>query len=109
MSGNPPRYDPLLNTQYILKYRKPVPCSDLIRWNKWFGRSRRHVRRTYIGEIYVSTVFLGLDHRHTGEGDPILFETMVFSGRDIQLRCSSWREALNQHWEVVRSIKAKQG
>lgn len=32
------------------------------------------------GKKIVSTVWLGLDHRHFGEGPPIIFETMVFNG-----------------------------
>jgi hypothetical protein len=32
------------------------------------------------GNIGISTVFLGLDHRHFGDGPPLLFETMVFGG-----------------------------
>lgn len=30
--------------------------------------------------VEVSTVFLGLDHRHFGDGPPILFESMIFGG-----------------------------
>lgn len=111
MSGNPPRYDPPKHEptigQYILKYRKPVPCTDLLRWGKWMGRNRKHVRSTYIGKVWVSTVFLGLDHNFTLNGKPLLFETMTFPDQDLQFRCTTWREALYQHWEVVRSVKAK--
>lgn len=41
-------------------------------------------RKTRVGLVEVSTVFLGLDHRYCGDdGPPILFETMIFGdGRD---------------------------
>lgn len=39
-----------------------------------------------IGDIYVSTVFLGLDHSFGsfGECKPVLFETMIFGGEHDQ-------------------------
>ena len=49
----------------------------------------------------VSTVFLGLDHRSTGSGPPLVFETMIFSDiKEIdgyQSRSSSWEEAEKMH------------
>jgi hypothetical protein len=34
---------------------------------------------TDIGPYWVSTVWVGLDHRFIGDGPPIIFETMVFA------------------------------
>lgn len=34
------------------------------------------------GRITVSTIFLVLDHRFTGDGPPVLWETMIFGGPD---------------------------
>ena len=55
----------------------------------------RH-RSPGIGPLWVSTVFLGLDHRH---GDPLLFETMIFDGGkdDYQVRTSTWGQAEAAH------------
>lgn len=53
---------------------------DIEEWGRRFDSMSRNVIRTTIGEISVSTVFLGLDHRYIGSGAPILFETMVFDG-----------------------------
>ena len=39
---------------------------------------RRIARTEITPEVYVSTVFLGLDHRYTPEEPPVLFETIVF-------------------------------
>jgi len=37
------------------------------------------VRKTTIGDVEVSTVWLGIDHQH-GDGPPLIFETMIFGG-----------------------------
>ena len=39
---------------------------------------------TEIGPWWISTVWIGLDHRFMGDGPPLIFETMVFtkSARD---------------------------
>lgn len=41
-------------------------------------RAGRIVKQEYVGKLYVSTVFLGLDHSWVIDGPPILWETMVF-------------------------------
>lgn len=33
-----------------------------------------------MGEVHVSTVWLGLNHNMTGIGPPLIFETMIFGG-----------------------------
>lgn len=49
--------------------------------------------------VTVSTIFLGLDHRFSGYGPPILFETMIFGGPHDEYmdRCCTWDEALKMH------------
>jgi hypothetical protein len=88
---------------YILKDRKPVKA-DAVTWSLWFGShlDERIVARWEFGEVEVSTVFLGVDHGHTEEGSPILFETMVFGGPDggRQWRYATWEEAEKGHMEV---------
>jgi hypothetical protein len=53
----------------------------------------------------VSTVFLGVNHNMTGEGDPVLFETMVFGNDDMgggdMRRYRTWEEAEAGHAEMV--------
>lgn len=57
------------------------------------------VRKSGNGIAQVSTVFLGIDHNHWGEGLPLLFETMIFGGKhdQEQFRCSTWDEAVDMH------------
>ena len=60
---------------------QPVPESALLVWACWqevFWR-RRIVARTYVRGGYVSTVFLGLDHRLLSEHPrPLVYATMTF-------------------------------
>jgi len=62
------------------------------------------VKTDDIGKHHVSTVFLGLNHRHWGEGPPILFETMVFPECDYCERYSTWKEAVAGHARVVDKL-----
>lgn len=114
MTNNPKPHKPtppsLPEYFYILKYRKPVLCTDAKKWDKWFTRGNRRVRLTRVNNVWVSTVFLGMDHRYgyvTTDDKPILFETMAFVDDDAQemARCSTWREALKQHWAMVEYFK----
>jgi hypothetical protein len=54
-------------------------------------------------KVYVSTVFLGLDHSF-GEGPPQLFETMIFGGEhdEYQERYSTWDEAEAGHKKACK-------
>src|SRR5439155_18615507 len=83
------------NEKYILNEAgNPVAEPDLQKWGEWLQTSpARHVGDDTIGPSRVSTVFLGLDHQF-GEGQPILWETMVFGGplKDEMDRCSGSRE-----------------
>lgn len=38
----------------------------------------RRVAETQVGDVWISTVYLGLDHQW-GDGPPLIFETMAFS------------------------------
>jgi len=67
----------------------------------------RTVAKTKIGDVVISTVFLGLDHRMGGGGPPIVFETMVFGGKldQSQGRYSTWDDAVDGHAHWVRLVK----
>lgn len=74
------------------------------------GSSVRRVDRTTIGEVFVSTVFLGVDHSH-GSGPPVLWETMVFGGPmdQEQDRCSGTiKDARKMHKAMVAKVKQQQ-
>lgn len=93
---------------YILLGKLAVPEPDLLKWGQWFQTADRHVFETRIGGIWISTVFLGLDHNYGG-GLPILFETMIFRGGkgDDMWRCESWDQAEAQHKQAVALVRAE--
>jgi hypothetical protein len=98
---------------YILDAEhRPVPV-PLMQWAEWFEDiTNRLVDYTEItSETHVSTVFLGLDHRFSGNGPPILFETMIFGGPldQEQWRYASWDDAEAGHKAAVRKARAAIG
>ena len=81
---------------------------ELLIWGRFMeNHQARRVDKDCIGDVEVSTVFLGLDHQY-GSGPPILFETMVFGGPldGEQERCSTWEEAEAMHAAMVERVKA---
>lgn len=95
----------MIQQKYILKDKKIIPV-DLMTWAKWFETVERHIGNDYIGKIQVSTVFLGIDHNF-GEGEPLLFETMIFGGKydDYQERYSTYEEAEKGHKKAIKLVK----
>lgn len=57
--------------------------------------------------VKVSTVWLGMNHNYSPAGEPVIFETMVFGGRNNGLcrRYSTELEALIGHNEVVDIVQ----
>ena len=93
---------------YILDGHKAVPCENAIEWASWYEKNylHRHVADEHIGDVRISTVFLGIDHSF-GESRPLLFETMVFGGPldQEQKRCATWEEAEHMHAVMVMRVK----
>ncbi len=94
-----------MNGKYILAKdgKTPIECDDLKEWGRWMNGDERIVRRTEVGEVTVSTVFLGLDHNFTDWGPPQLWETMIFGGKHDgrQWRYTSREAAENGHDSAV--------
>lgn len=95
-------------TNYKLIGRQAVPCHNLREWVRWMQTAERHVAKTQIGPLYVSTVFLGIDHSFGRDGGPLLFETMVFGGEQssefsdsFMERYHTWDEAEKGHAQAV--------
>lgn len=85
----------MTTAHYILDAERHVIEVDLFTWAQWFGEAtetgERVVAQTQIrAGAYVSTVFLGLDHRFHGDGPPIVFESMAFTAREV------WRPGLDE-------------
>jgi hypothetical protein len=97
----------IMSDFYILDNRKAVRA-DLMAWGQMMqDPASKRVAETTIGDVRVSTVFLGLDHAFGG-GPPMLFETMAFGGpldKD-QDRCSTWEEAEAMHEAMCKRVSA---
>lgn len=93
--------------------RNPVPIEDVLEWATVFAENpdMKNVAKDDIDGHHISTVFLGLDHSW-GDGPPVLFETMVFSGDadydQFQDRYTTWDEAQLGHIFVCNCIRMKQ-
>src|SRR5690242_17008743 len=91
---------------YVLRDKRPVLVPDLLTWAREFETMERRVKSEELPNgLWVSTVFLGIDHQF-GDGPPLLFETMVFKSRKVLdeiycERCSTWDEAEEQHRTAV--------
>jgi hypothetical protein len=102
-------------TRYRLEGKEAVPFDDTdeksyLEWAQWFGTADRRVARTEVGDVEVSTVFLGTDHGFGYSTRPILFETMVFGG-ELNLeqeRYYTWDEAESGHAAMVARVMAAQ-
>jgi len=94
------------------------------------GIDARRVGLERVGRYEVSTVFLVHNHRHFGDGPPIVFETMIFDteapdhdwksiaagevstsdgGRWLDLWCDrycTWDEAKAGHDRVIAELRA---
>jgi hypothetical protein len=91
--------------------RTPVRVHDLQQWGEFLTGADRLIAMSGNEHVYVSTVFLGLDHNYLGEGGPILFETMVFGGPfdHEQERYKTWAEAEAGHKQWTDRVFRKEG
>ena len=78
---------------------------DAEEWARLFNEDRV-IGSDYLGDVHVSTVWLGLDHSFGGK-KPLIFETMVFGLEEdeLQWRYSTKKEAIKGHKEAVESVR----
>jgi len=70
----------------------------------WGDPDSRRVAFDTIGDVDVSTVFLGIDHGHGGI--PLWFETMTFGPVGEHCwRYTTWDEAERGHAAMVRQVR----
>jgi hypothetical protein len=86
---------------------EPQAVEDVLVWTGWMETADRHVLAEHVGRVWISTVFLGLDHNHYAAGPPVLWETMIFGGvfDGYQLRYSRRLDALQGHLGAVLLIE----
>jgi hypothetical protein len=89
----------------------PSETMDQLRdWALNFERANRTVARTYLNRrkhIFVSTVFLGIDHGFPWHNTKLWFETMVFgtSINEAMERYETYDEAVRGHARMVRRAR----
>jgi hypothetical protein len=87
------------------------PVGSMEEWCQWYEKAHCSIDWAGNAELYVSTIFLGLNRNWFGEGPPILFETMVFGGEynELTFRYSTYDEAIAGHKDVCWRVFYKQG
>lgn len=106
---------------YVIDQNGNPRIATMDEWVDMFGDRGRIVKQENVGDMFISTVFLGLDHNFSWKGPPVLWETMVFGpnpDKDDKRfhqtevdgyteRCSGNREqAEAMHERVVAMVKS---
>jgi hypothetical protein len=90
--------------RYFDRNGQPLGTMDwAFRFADW---SYKRVAKTKVGDVEVSTVWLGLDHGYEDTG-PLIFETLVFGGPlDGEMeRYATEAEALAGHEAMVARVE----
>jgi hypothetical protein len=82
--------------------------AGVLEWARWFETHPRHVADDYVGDLRVSTVFIGLDHGSFGGGSPVLWESMIFrDGESLEMqRYAAREEAERGHAELLARVRS---
>lgn len=104
--------------RYILDGEDLIPICDEVGSDGWMAWARwmevhenRLVAQDYLGEhqeIFLSTMFLALDHRLWGDGPPLLFETMMsgpYGWGEYQVRYATWDDAWAGHHAQLKRMQ----
>jgi len=106
---------------YILDENKNViPTKNYKLIGDFYESNKKIIRKTYIKDIEISTVFLTIDHDYNfdillsnwngGKPNPmpVVFETMIFCDEEsldgYQDRYRTYKDALAGHREAVRLV-----
>jgi len=91
--------------KYILKDKQAILCEDVKTWGEFMENQDRVVKKTEFGDIYISTVFIGLNHS-LEDNKILLFETLVFKGPlDSEMeRYHTWEEAEAGHDKMCERV-----
>ena len=90
----------------LLQSGEAVPEPDLTAWALWMNGNDHIIRQDAVGDVLISTVFLGLDCNFTAHGPPLLFETMIVGGMhdNVMWRYATQADALKKHMWIVKSL-----
>jgi hypothetical protein len=83
---------------------------DMFEWEVLFRDCEgRQVAETEVGDVRISTVWLGINYRFDEEGAPLIFESMVFGGEFDHTtdRYPNWHAALAGHDQLVTMVQSR--
>jgi hypothetical protein len=90
---------------YILVGREVMEV-PLMQWARTLEQAdQRRVAEDFIGDVRVSTVFLGINLDPLGRSPPLVFETMVFPDCDLIGRWATYDEAEAEHTKLVAAYR----
>jgi hypothetical protein len=95
---------------YILVEGRPVREPNWVKAMAWLSVERNtRFAEDWVGDVHVSTIFLGMNHRHSASGPPLLWETMILGGEHdgYQERHATAIEAARGHVEALRLVKGR--
>lgn len=77
----------------------------LTQWSRLMeDNDYRIIARDRVGDLLISTIWLGLNHNHWG-GRPLVYETMVFGDDELETeRYQTEAEAILGHQMMVSKI-----
>ncbi len=98
-----------MTKMYVLDGKTPKRVNNIIEWGEWFETAKRHIAVDNIGDVTISTVFLGIDHAFLDDAAPVLFETLVFGGdHDGEMeRYHTWEEAEAGHARMLKLVRGE--
>ena len=71
----------------------------------------RRVAETTVGDVYISTVYLGIDHNWSNTGPPLIYETMAFrtvdGGPDFGEELYCYRYATEEQAQIGHDFVVK--
>lgn len=80
---------------------------ELLDWARLFEDDEyKRIAATHVGDVWISTVWLGLNHSPWGHGPPVIFETMIFPEQEYQVRTSTKEAALAEHDQAVAYVES---
>ena len=93
-----------MSSSYYDRYGKPI---DLMAWAKLHNNAKyKIVQQDRVLDMFLSTVWLGLDHSF-GSGPPLIFETMLFNAGEEEYceRYSTLEEAKVGHTKKLGELQ----
>lgn len=106
-SIGPDRLDPFWDAVEECHFDYDGNPISLRQWCYLVESRERIIAQDHVGDYFLSTVWIGLDHSW-GEGPPIIFETMLFKGAEGDMECwryESWEQAVAGHRGTLHDLE----